>query len=50
MATQTITGLAAGNYTVTMINNFGCRVTYQPVLNSPPITALGSTFLIQLAA
>jgi len=43
--TQTVINLAAGNYTVTMINNFGCLVSYTTnIANSPPITALATTF------
>lgn len=44
VATQTVTGLAAGNYTITLINNFGCRSTFTTsITNSPPITALATT-------
>ena len=42
--TQTVTNLAAGTYTITMINNFGCRVTLTTTLvNTPPISALATT-------
>ncbi|MBL7894748.1 MAG: gliding motility-associated C-terminal domain-containing protein [Bacteroidia bacterium] len=42
--TQTATGLGAGNYNVTMVNNFGCTVTLTTtIINSPVITALATT-------
>lgn len=45
MPTQTVTALGAGTYTITMVNNLGCRTNYTVTLtNTPPITALATTF------
>jgi gliding motility-associated-like protein len=44
VGTQTVINLAAGNYTVSMVNNFGCVTNYvTSITNSPPITALATT-------
>ena len=46
VGSQTVTGLSAGTYTVTLINNLGCRTTYTTTIsNSPPITALATTII-----
>jgi gliding motility-associated-like protein len=46
VGTQTVSGLAAGNYTITMVNNFGCVVSFTTsITNSPAITALATTFI-----
>lgn len=45
IATQTITGLAPGNYTLVQTNNFGCTMTTTTSIgNTPGITALAHTF------
>jgi len=43
---QTITGLAAGSYTLGVSNNFGCKTFITVTVNNTPgITALASTFI-----
>ncbi len=43
--TQTVINLAAGIYTVAMINSLGCRTTYTTsILNTPPITNVVLTY------
>src|SRR5205814_7906556 len=43
--TQTVINLAAGGYTITMVNNFGCTASFTTsITNTPPITALATTF------
>ncbi|MBA3665227.1 MAG: hypothetical protein H0W61_13590, partial [Bacteroidetes bacterium] len=46
IASQTATGLGTGTYIVGLTNNFGCvTTTSTPVANTPPITALATTFV-----
>ncbi|MBI2723275.1 MAG: SprB repeat-containing protein, partial [Bacteroidetes bacterium] len=43
---QTVTGLGAGTPIITLTNNFGCTFTVStPITNTPPITALATTFV-----
>ncbi len=43
---QTVTGLAAGSYTLGVTNNFGCKTFITVTINNTPgITALASTFI-----
>jgi len=45
IATQTLSPLAPGNYTVVLTNNFGCTFTVTTTVgNTPGITALATTF------
>ncbi|MCW3078544.1 MAG: hypothetical protein JWO32_3153, partial [Bacteroidetes bacterium] len=46
IGSQTATGLAAGTYTLGLTNNFGCTTnTTTSITNTPPITALATTFV-----
>ncbi|MCW3078019.1 MAG: hypothetical protein JWO32_2628, partial [Bacteroidetes bacterium] len=43
---QTVTGLGASTPLITLTNNFGCTFTVStPITNTPPITALATTFV-----
>ncbi|MGZ3900351.1 MAG: hypothetical protein ACXVDC_08495, partial [Bacteroidia bacterium] len=43
---QTVTGLTTSTPIITLTNNFGCTYTVStPITNTPPITALATTFI-----